>query len=333
MVCRDNGDTLQILCFPGEDYVQHYAAIIATYLALEGRSPDVVSYCLPSLDAQMQPLLYSNLAQMGPIDIAVLGYVHGLDRFTKSGLWQEGSSSNSSSNNSSNVVESNDINKSGGSHTNDKHNSNIFAWQTMHTARGLRVAFLGCRVSFWGDIAGNVVRALQRANSVRCVLYVGKLGSLRAELAPNRWLATGGASALHGRRVAWANVLAPFVARALAANGHSSGGSSASVLHNARHCTLASVLDETHAWLAAHGPHFDLVDPEIGHMARAALERRTRFGYLHIVSDNLARKYPHDLSNERRAAVLRDRRRLVSSIQDVLDLFFAEWTPEKEEEV
>ncbi|KAA6408262.1 MAG: hypothetical protein FRX48_08004, partial [Lasallia pustulata] len=34
--------TLQLLCFPGVDYVQHYAAITATYLSLTKRDPDIV---------------------------------------------------------------------------------------------------------------------------------------------------------------------------------------------------------------------------------------------------------------------------------------------------
>ena len=80
------------------------------------------------------------------------------------------------------------------------------------------------------------------------------------------------------------------------------------------HCTLGSVLDETKDWLFAVEKRFDFVDPEIGHMAIAALEGGTEFGNLHIISDNLARKYIHDLSNERLRDVLKDRKILVSKI-------------------
>lgn len=41
------------------------------------------------------------------------------------------------------------------------------------------------------------------------------------------------------------------------------------------------------------------MDPDIGHMAKASLERNTKFGFLHILSDKLAQKYEHDLSNRR----------------------------------
>lgn len=62
-------------------------------------------------------------------------------------------------------------------------------------------------------------------------------------------------------------------------------------------------------------------------MAKASLEGGTEFGYLHIISDNLARKYIHDLSNERLADVLEGRKRLVSEIQDTLGRFFDHWSP------
>ena len=60
-------------------------------------------------------------------------------------------------------------------------------------------------------------------------------------------------------------------------------------------------------------------------MAQASLEGGTRFGYLHIVSDNLARRFKYDLSNERVQEVLEDRVRLVDEVQRILDKFFKSW--------
>lgn len=40
--------TLHLQCFLGIDYVQHYAAITATYLSLKGGDQDTVQYTLPS---------------------------------------------------------------------------------------------------------------------------------------------------------------------------------------------------------------------------------------------------------------------------------------------
>ena len=68
-------------------------------------------------------------------------------------------------------------------------------------------------------------------------------------------------------------------------------------------------------------------------MARAAAEESSaaagamQFGYLHIVSDNLAKKYVQDLSNERRGDVLRGRRKLMAVVEDVLGRFFEGWGP------
>lgn len=159
-----------------------------------------------------------------------------------------------------------------------------------------------------------MVRALQRLNGARCLLYVGKLGSLRAEHVPNRWLATGHQSVVHDELVTWANPLESQLRQT-------------SRVVKGTHCTLGSVLDETKDWLLATERQYDFVDPEISHMAKASLEGGTEFGYLHIISDNLARKYIHDLSNERRADVLRARKRLVCEIQDILGRFFDEWSP------
>ena len=275
--------TLQLHVFPGTDYVQHYAAILATYLSLKKGQQDVVQYTLPSQDQCLKPLLNSNLAEMGAVDIVVVGYVDRLERWTE--VPWEGNSS-----------------------------SNLFSWKMITSKRGYRIALLGCRICFWGDIGGNVVRALQRLNGAKCVLYVGKLGSLRADHVPNNRLATGCQSLVRNELVTWVNPLEPHVER------------SPTVAFGV-HCSQRSVLDETKEWFQAAEKRYDFVDPEIGHMAKASLEGRTDFGYLHIVSDNLARKYMHDLSNERLTDVVQDRKRLFSQIQDILGRFFDHWSP------
>ena len=275
-------EMLQLHCFPGIDYVKHYAAIIATHLSLNKGQQDIVHYTPPSQHECLEPLLSSNLAEMGAVDIVVIGYVDALERWTR-GPW-EGDS------------------------------SKLFSWKKTTSRRGYRIAFLGCRICFWGDIGGNLVRTLQRLNGARCVLYVGKLGSLRADHVPNNRLATGCQSVVRDELVTWVNPLEPHLER------------SPSVAFGV-HCSLGSVLDETKEWLLAAEKRYDFVDPEIGHMAKASLEGGTEFGYLHIISDNLARKYIHDLSNERLPDVIQDRKRLVSEIQDILGRFFDHWSP------
>ena len=270
-------DTIHLFCFPGIDYVKHYAAILATYLSLNEKDPKVVSYEVPSSAESMRPLLQSNLQELGRIEIAVLGYVQGLPLFT-SASWTGGE-------------------------------DELFSWQIGNLPNGGRVAFIGCRVSFWGDIAGNVVRALQQLSQVKCVLYVGKLGTLRPELSPNTLLATGNSSFVHGELLTWQNPLEPFFR-------------ASPTIRHGRHYTLPSVLDETKDWLAERSGDTDWVDPEIGHMAKASLDGNTKFGFLHIISDSLARKYKHDLSSERVEEVLQNRENIVGEIQRVLQELF-----------
>lgn len=52
---------------------------------------------------------------------------------------------------------------------------------------------VGCKHSYWGDIAGYIVAALAR-KGVKRVIYVGKLGTLNKSYAPNGTIATGNKS-------------------------------------------------------------------------------------------------------------------------------------------
>jgi pantothenate kinase type III len=55
-------------------------------------------------------------------------------------------------------------------------------------------------------------------------------------------------------------------------------------------------------------------------MAQAAVRSGVVFGYLHIISDNVAEKYEEDLSNERLASALAYRSKLFG---DVLERHFS----------
>ena len=274
---------LRLHVFPSHDYVKHYAAIIATYLALKGGDPSVVRYIDPTEKECLDPIVMSNLALLGRVDIVVLGDVEGLLQGNNSAWSNE-----------------------------DK--EELFSWKTVFSNQGYRIAFLGCRTCFWGDIGGTLIRRLQTVHLAKCVFYVGKLGSLRAEHVPNRTLATGNRSFVDGVLVEWQNPLEPYLRHA------------PSVAMGV-HCCLASVLEETKEWCCSNEKDVDFVDPEIGNMAKASLEGGSQFGYLHIVSDNLAQKYDRDLSNERLTDVRQERRRLMDEVREVLAHFFDEWTP------
>ena len=275
--------TLYLNCFPGSDYVQHYAGIVATYLSLVGKDPTVVQYSLPSESQCTASIMQSNLQKMGDVDIVVVGYVHHLEKFMN-GNWQ-----------------------GRGNKEND-----IFAWQKFYTCKGRSVALLGCMVSFWGDISGYLVHALQQLNNVKCVLYVGKAGSLNPEHQPNEWIATGDCSLVGDQAVSWDNVL-------------SEDSRLSSKVIRGSHVTVASPLCETRTWLENWVPVCSWVDCEVGHMAQASIDGETSFGYLHIVSDNISHEYPHNLSNEHLKAVIANRRRLFCEVELILDSFFARW--------
>ncbi|KAL6860945.1 hypothetical protein J3F83DRAFT_748053 [Trichoderma novae-zelandiae] len=277
---RADGDQLLIECFPGLDHVQHYAEIVATYLGmLQGRGgaltdPSAVSFEPPSCSDTRTALMATNLRELPQgIDTVVLGLVHRLEALTGPVDW-----------------------------TGD----DCFAW-TERPFNSRRVAFVGFRPSFWGDISGEIVHLLAAHHGVRQVLYCGKLGSVKPGVRPNTWLATGGVSYIRGQVVEWENVLSKAVADIAAA--HTITG---------RHVTLGSVLHETKEWLAELPGSIDFVDPEVGIMARAAVTSGMRFGYLHVVSDNVAEKYEEDLSNERKQSVVEQRSRLYQLVQEVL---------------
>ncbi|UKZ83831.1 hypothetical protein TrVFT333_011644 [Trichoderma virens FT-333] len=271
---------LYIECFPGYDYVEHYAEVIASFLGIQQRQggmltpPSKVSFQPASCSDTQNALNATNIREFpGGIDTVVLGMVHRLERLTGPVDWA---------------------------------GDGCFAW-AVRQFNGRKVAFLGFRPAFWGDISGEVVHYLASQCGVREVLYLGKLGSVKKGITPNTWLATGGLSYVRGQAVEWENALGNSVARLAPA-----------CTLTGNHITLGSVLHETRNWLAALPSSVDFVDPEVGMMGQAAVRSGIRFGYLHIISDNLAEKYKEDLSNERMRSVLTGRSKLYEVVQDVL---------------
>lgn len=175
-----------------------------------------------------------------------------------------------------------------------------YAWKTVLVV-GRVVCYLGFFHSIWGDVAGRVVERLHAAGAA-AVIYVGKVGALDPSCPPNEHLASGTSSILGSRTVTWPDYFGD--------RPQASGGP---VALGGVHVTSPSVLLETKTWLEKHR-HHQFVDPEIGHMGLAAQTSGIRFGYLHIISNNLARCYRADLSNEREGDVLARRNRLLRCI-------------------
>jgi hypothetical protein len=177
-----------------------------------------------------------------------------------------------------------------------------YAWQRTEI-HGRRVVYLGFLHSIWGDVAGRVVTRLAELGA-RDVVYVGKVGTLNPHIEPNTRLATGNTSLVNGTTVTWTDF---FGKLASAQPG----------VHTGRHVTSPSILLENRDWLTEHAEHA-FVDPEIGPMGAAAHHAGIGFGYQHVISNNLARHYPADLSNERHSDVVRRRTVLIRHIRDII---------------
>jgi hypothetical protein len=308
------GETLMLNCFPGRDYVRHYAALVAIYLVLSKRDPSVVCYVLPTEEDLMQLLLQSNLKEMGKPDCVIVGYVHHLlhrhPTTVPPSQWE------------------------------DIHASGLFAWHKKRAGTS-EVAMLGVLPSFWGDISAGLVKALQMLNGVKCILYIGKGGSLDPTVSPNEFLATGNESniilpqqeaptslpvrngissgladniATEMLKVEWENVLAEDIQNV------------PKVLKGG-HVNVYSPLVESKAWLDRWGTNGLWVDCEVGYMAKACLDGKTEFGYIHVVSDNIRQAYRYDLSNEEMAEVKGLRSKLFRTVDEILESFLARWTP------
>jgi hypothetical protein len=288
--CTPEGNVLQLNVFPGLAYVEHYAALLATYFASEaftGAHIPTVHYQLPPPDASVALFANSNLRHLGPVDIAVVGYVDSLSSCTGPGDWETAEQEEGTE-------------------------PPLFAWKTRKLTDGRVVAFVGCTVCYWGDIGGQLIQSLSDQSGIREAIYIGKLGTLDARHIPNSILATGSSSKfLDGKVVEWENVLERAVQGA------------PSVVSGV-HCTVATSLWETKEWAREWKEKADWVDPEIGHMARVSVDRGIRFGYLHVVSDNLSREGLEGLVDERKVTIVADRRKLLEEVDWILGRHFAE---------
>jgi hypothetical protein len=181
-----------------------------------------------------------------------------------------------------------------------------FSWSIKKIGNS-KVALLGCKFSFWGDIA-HILLLILKFMKVKDVIYIGKVGGIISYSVPNTALATGFSSRLKGRDISWDSIIK------LSSDQRKN-------IFCGKHVTLPSVIQETTDWLyTAKKNKFYFVDPEIGWMAYAAKLYGMGFGYLHIISDNLSRPHQENLSNERDFNTLIKRRLLFSSICEIVKI-------------
>lgn len=165
------GNDLVLRAFPGRAYVQHYATLIATYLAVQQKKWSHVRYILPDEATAWKALLSSNLTEVPAGDVAIIGY--GLEQLIgdKKILWE---------------------------------GDGAFSWVKKRIANKT-VVFVGGRHSYWGDIGGRVMTLLAK-KGFKQVIYVGKVGGMNREGIPNQTLATGDSSFVEGEMIRWRNL-------------------------------------------------------------------------------------------------------------------------------
>ncbi|OHF02969.1 hypothetical protein CORC01_01727 [Colletotrichum orchidophilum] len=183
---------------------------------------------------------------------------------------------------------------------------------TYRSAQGKSITLLGCREGLWGEAAGSLVRVLRQISKLQCVLYIGKVGSMAKGFAANEWIATGNESFMDGSRISWKDPIREAAKVSdLAVRGS--------------HVSVPSPLCETKEWLRQWQKTSSWVDCESGHMAKAALDEGIQFGYLHIVSDNLADEVNENLSNEDCVPIQMKRETLYRGIEAILREFITTW--------
>lgn len=163
---------LYLNCFPGADYVVHYASLVSSYLTLKRINGVQIGMELPTEEETLFTLRKTNLKHFPKVDIVILGAIERLKPLMPNQEWS---------------------------------GDGDFRW-LIGTLNNQKVALLGCQFSYWGNIAGCLVQLLA-LKGVKTVIYTGKLGGLKTDMRPNSNLATGTKSILHNQEIQWPNVL------------------------------------------------------------------------------------------------------------------------------
>ena len=162
------GDKLIIQVPTGKDYVQHYASLIATYLAINNRGYKQVFYIEPNEEECERLILESNIQKIGLRKTVIIGF--GLPHMSDKKQWL---------------------------------GKGPYLYKNITLGRN-KLTLLGCQHSLWGDISSTLTKQLAKLG-VKKLIYIGKLGVLNKGIAPNEYLATGNCSYINGREIEWNN--------------------------------------------------------------------------------------------------------------------------------
>ncbi|KAF4773741.1 hypothetical protein HER10_EVM0004020 [Colletotrichum scovillei] len=277
--------TLEIHCFPCPAFVRHYSRVISTYLQFENRATKVETL-IPTDLVSENVLRQSNLSELGATDVVIFGEVHRLTQLVSGITWGS------------------------------QHPNGLFAWHTFESEGGKSITLLGCRESLWGEAAGSLVRILREFSKIQCLIYVSKVGSLAENVSANERIATGCRSTFEDedKDITWDDPLRDIKLIALS-----------DLVLRGRLVSVPSPLCETKEWLGQWQETCAWVDCETWHMAQAAKDVKVKFGYLHIVSDNLAEENGENLSNEDCNGIQSKREKLFREIEIILRQFIKTW--------
>ncbi|KAM7206569.1 hypothetical protein V8F20_002695 [Naviculisporaceae sp. PSN 640] len=296
-------DRIALNCFPGLDYTEHYASLVASYLALSGQDAGIVRCVRPPADGRMCKSLLedSNLSKMGHVDVVVLGHVDHLN-VPGVGMWETGERP---------------FFPGGGRRTEGIKERLLFSWRILRLRGGKKVAYLACMPTLWGDISYHLVQALHRFNKPECLVYLGKAGPLSDWIRPNRYLATGNEAIIDNQRIHWDNILEPE-----SYTWNSRKSPEVLPIELGPVITVSSPLCESFQWLKENNTRAEWVSCEVGHMAKACNETGTKFGYLNIVSDDISgQPQEESLANEHDRNARKKRQLLFPEVQKTLISF------------
>lgn len=154
--------------------MQHTASVIATFLQLEGRDPNIVEIDQLEDDSLLRIFRESSLADIEPTDLVIIGQVHQLAGLQPGRWWDTG-----------NFPE------------------DLFRWHTFLSPTARKITLLGCREGLWGESTATVARVLRERAGASCIIYIGKVGALDAKYTPNEWIATGQEATVGREVISW----------------------------------------------------------------------------------------------------------------------------------
>ncbi len=164
-------DVLILKCFPGKDYVAHYASLVASYFALKGLPFDNVSFVIPTEQECWDAVYALPLDVIEKSDAIVVG--SGLFNIAgETVLWQG----------------------------NDE-----FLWASEVLENGKKISYAIFQFSFWGDILYRIIHVLAELGHTQAI-FTAKIGGIDDQIIPNDTLATGSLTSINGEIVKWDNI-------------------------------------------------------------------------------------------------------------------------------